>query len=156
MRSHARPHLGNVTFRRRGSADAGSSPAPATRGNGRRRGGWHHPIGGGGTLARRVPRAEDVEMGAVWFVARSQGRRRWRAFAVLAVVAGVLGGLATSLIAGASRSASVVARYSAAQPAVDVRVFGSGLDLKQVRAIPDVARAEVTSYVAMNHVDRDG
>lgn len=95
-------------------------------------------------------------VGAVWFVATSQRRRRRRSIALLAIVAGVLGGLATSLLAGASRSSSVVESYSAAQPAVDVRVFGSGLDRDQLLAIPGVARADVSSYVAMNHVRSDG
>jgi hypothetical protein len=95
-------------------------------------------------------------MGAVSFVAGSQRRRRWRALVLLTVLAGVLGGAATSLVAGASRTASVVDRYSAAQPVVDVQVFGSGVDLAAMLRVPGVVDATVRSYVAMSQVGADG
>jgi hypothetical protein len=74
----------------------------------------------------------------------------------IAVVAGVVGGITTSMIAGASRSSSVVSRYSAALPRVDERVFNSGLSRAQMLAVPGVSYVTPTVYVAMNRVDRTG
>jgi hypothetical protein len=92
----------------------------------------------------------------VRFVAGSQRRRRWGQLLVVAVLAGVVGGIATSLFAGASRSSSVVARYSAAVPRVDLQVFGAGLTRAEILALPGVSRVLPTSYVAMNRVDPNG
>jgi hypothetical protein len=74
----------------------------------------------------------------------------------IAVVAGVVGGIATSMIAGAARSSSVVSRYSAAQPRVDEQVFNSGLSRAQMLAVPGVSNVTSAAYVAMNRVDRTG
>jgi hypothetical protein len=52
-------------------------------------------------------------MAGVGFIARLQRRRRWRSLAAIALVLGLGAGAATSLIAGARRSASVVDRYYA-------------------------------------------
>jgi hypothetical protein len=52
-------------------------------------------------------------MSALSFLARLQLKRRYRALAVLAVVLGVVGGVSTSLIAGARRRQDVGAALRA-------------------------------------------
>ena len=49
--------------------------------------------------------------GAVRMIARTQGRRRWRAAVALTLFVGLAGGLAIGLIAGARRSSTVVDRF---------------------------------------------
>jgi hypothetical protein len=88
-------------------------------------------------------------VGSLAFVARSQARRRWRAVVALTLFAGLLGGLAISLVAGSRRSASVVDRYIAASHRPDVEVYSEWLDREQVLAIPGVERADPTAYVGM-------
>ena len=66
-------------------------------------------------------------MGPTGFLGRAQLRRRWRALGALAVLVGVIGGLAIALVAGSLRSASVVDRYFAAGIPYDLQVFESPL-----------------------------
>src|SRR5688572_16585639 len=88
-------------------------------------------------------------MGPTWFLARAQLRRRWSALAVLAVLVGVIGGLAIALIAGSRRSASVVDRYFDAGIPYDVQTFGTSLSRRDLLDLPGVVRADPTAYVAM-------
>ena len=95
-------------------------------------------------------------MELVLFLARAQLRRRWRALGALAVVVGVIGGLAIALVAGSRRSASVVDRYFAAGIPYDLQVFGPSLTRGDLLDLPGVVRADPSAYVAMMRVSSTG
>jgi hypothetical protein len=95
-------------------------------------------------------------MGYPAVVSRLQIHRRWRNLVVVALFAAIVFGLATALVAGARRSASVVHRYFDATIPYDLTV--GGLDMRQsaLRAIPGVARADRDTYFGSTLVERDG
>jgi len=93
---------------------------------------------------------------SLWFVARAQIRRRWRALVALTVFVGVLGGIAISLVAGSRRSSSVVERYLAAGVPYDLLVFAPWLTQEDVLAIPGVERVDISAYVGLTLVGSDG
>ena len=95
-------------------------------------------------------------MGPIGFLGRAQLRRRWRALGALAVLVGVIGGLAITLVAGSLRSASVVDRYFAAGIPYDLQVFESPLTRSELLDLPGVVRADPSAYVAMVRVASDG
>jgi hypothetical protein len=84
---------------------------------------------------------------SVWFIARTQARRRWRALVALALFVGLIGGLSLSLIAGSRRSASVVDRYFAAGRQYTFEFFAPGISHRQLLAIPGVVRADPSAYL---------
>ena len=83
-------------------------------------------------------------MRAIGFQLRAELRVRWRSWLVLALLAGLLGGVLAATLACARRTDSVVARYRRSSLATDVIVgnggnFGNqGLDLARVRRLPQV------------------
>ena len=95
-------------------------------------------------------------MGSSGFLARAQLRRRWRALAVLTVLVGVIGGLAITLIAGARRSASVVERYFAAGIPYDLQAYVPAMTRAELLDLPEVVRADPSTYVATVWVEPDG
>jgi ABC-type lipoprotein release transport system permease subunit len=76
--------------------------------------------------------------------------------AALAVLIGVIGGLAIALVGGSRRSASVVNRYFAAGIPYDMVVYSPSLTRAALLAIPGVQRADTTAYVAMTRLDSTG
>jgi hypothetical protein len=90
-------------------------------------------------------------MTPVAFVARLQLRRRLWSLVVVALVAGIVGGVATALIAGSRRSSSVVDRYFATGHPYDLSVYAPGLPRPKVLAIPGVRRADPGGYLGMVH-----
>ena len=95
-------------------------------------------------------------MGPAGFVARAQRRRRWRALGALAVLVGVVGGLAIALVAGSRRSASVVDRYFAAGISYDLEVFVPSLTRGELLDLPGVVRADTNVYLGMMRVTPTG
>ena len=95
-------------------------------------------------------------MGSTGFLARAQLRRRWRALVALAVLVGVIGGVAIALIAGSRRSASVVERYFAAGTQYDLQVGQTCLTREELLDLPEVVRADPSAYVGMVRVAPDG
>src|SRR5690348_266112 len=82
-------------------------------------------------------------MTAVWYRFRAELRRRWSLIAVLALLAGLAGGVALAAIAGARRTDTAYDRLVRATDAPDVLVnpdlgSDSGLDARAVEAIPRV------------------
>ena len=81
---------------------------------------------------------------ALWVRARSELRSRLRSWIALAVLAGLVGGIAITAAAGARRTDSAVPRSVAESNFSDVKVqqFGAPtLDYGQVRRLPQVASA---------------
>ncbi len=95
-------------------------------------------------------------MGSIRFLARCQRRRQILALVVLAVLAGTMGGAATSLLAGARRSSTVVDRFFDDAPHYEVLAYAPGLSREQVLAVPGVVRADPLGYVAMMRIDDAG
>lgn len=95
-------------------------------------------------------------MGPAEFVARAQRRRRWRALGALAVLVGVVGGLAIALVAGSRRSASVVDRYFAAGILYDLDVYVPSLTRGELLDLPGVVRADSNAYLGMMRVTPTG
>ncbi len=95
-------------------------------------------------------------MSSVRFLARRQRRRQITALALLAVLAGTIGGAAMSLIAGARRSSSVVDRVFDAVPHYDIAAYAPGLSRQQVLAVAGVERADPEGYLAMMKIDEAG
>jgi ABC-type lipoprotein release transport system permease subunit len=86
-------------------------------------------------------------MGAVRYLARSQARRRWGTLLLVALVLGLVGGVATALVAGASRSSSVVDRFFAAATPYTVQLYAPAITQTQAAALPGVVRADGFSYL---------
>jgi ABC-type lipoprotein release transport system permease subunit len=97
-------------------------------------------------------------MRSVGFVARVQLRGRWRSFVVLTLVIGIVGGIALSLIAGSSRSASVVDRFVSRATHYDLAIYKQSgiLPRATVLAIPGVRRADPAAYLAIMASIPDG
>ncbi|MGZ8805192.1 MAG: hypothetical protein ACXWZG_07835, partial [Microbacterium sp.] len=95
-------------------------------------------------------------MGSVWFIARAQARRRWRALVALTLFVGLIGGLSLSLVAGSRRSATAVDRYFASARKYSFEFFAPGISRAQLLAIPGVVRADPGSYLGMTAVRPDG
>ena len=83
-------------------------------------------------------------------------RRRVGALALLTVVAGLVAGLALSLVAGSRRSASVVDRYFDASIEYDVQLYAPSLTATQIRGIEGVERADPGAYIGGALFDEDG
>lgn len=85
-------------------------------------------------------------MGAVRYLARSQMRRRWTTPVIVALVLGLVGGVATALVAGSRRSASVVDRYFAAGNQYALSMYSPAITQQQASELPGVTRADGFSY----------
>ena len=89
-------------------------------------------------------------MNAVLARLGAEARTRWRAWAVLAALAGLVGGAVVAALAGARRTETAYPRFLAATKAFDVLVTNGGttaenanrvFDFDEIRAHPDVADA---------------
>ncbi len=88
-------------------------------------------------------------MTAVWYRFGAELGRRWKATAVLAVLVGLVGGVALFGVAGARRTASAMERLIDYHRPFDVFVFGKGLDIDAVAALPQVADVDTQSYLLL-------
>ena len=95
-------------------------------------------------------------MGTSGFITRAQRRRRRRATVVLFAIISVVGGLSIALIAGASRTRSVVDRYFAPGTSYDVEAGAAGVTIEQVRAMPGVQGVHRQGYIGAVATRRDG
>jgi hypothetical protein len=95
-------------------------------------------------------------MRSVLFVARVQFVRHVRNLLVIALVAGITGGIAISLIAGSRRSASVVDRYVAQSIPYTETVFAPAIEASVLRSLPGVVRADGSAYLALAARGKDG
>jgi ABC-type lipoprotein release transport system permease subunit len=78
-------------------------------------------------------------MAAVWYRARAELRRRWRATLALALLVGLVGAVVLSVVAGARRSASSYRRFSQISRSADVTLYASDSSrLDQVQRLPEV------------------
>jgi putative ABC transport system permease protein len=94
---------------------------------------------------------------AVATIARSELRRRWRAIAVLGVLAGLVGGVVLGLGAVARRTATAADRLDAASNVADasVLVVGDRALAEQVAALPGVAAAQLGT-MGVGRIDGPG
>ncbi len=85
----------------------------------------------------------------VWARARTELCLRWRATVALAVLVGLVGGVALFGVAAYRRTASAMDRFLAYSRPNDVYVAGDDLDLAAVEALPQVAGADSLAYFLM-------
>ena len=74
----------------------------------------------------------------------------------LAIVAGLIGALAISLIAGSRRSSTAVDRYFDTAPGYDVLVGSPSLNREQLLAVDGVDLVAPSAYLALNVVGDEG
>src|SRR5260221_10998324 len=95
-------------------------------------------------------------MAAVWARLRSDLRNRWRAWALLSLVVGVIAGAALTAAAGARRADSAYPRFVERYQAYDVQLGGIPTDglvqaariRKKIIAFPEVAVYSVSEFVS--------
>lgn len=81
-------------------------------------------------------------MAAVWYRARAELRRRWRAALGLALLVGLVGAVTLTVVAGARRSASAYSRFQATSRSGHVTLyFSDPARLQQVEGLPQVEAA---------------
>src|SRR5215210_4860663 len=95
-------------------------------------------------------------MTAEAFVAGRQRRQRRASQLALALVAGLIGAVAISLIAGSRRSSTAVDRYFDTAPGYDLLVGSPSLDRERLLAVDGVELVAPSAYVALNVVGDDG
>lgn len=95
-------------------------------------------------------------MAAVWYRFGAELGRRWKATAVLAVLVGLVGGVALFGVAGARRAASAMDRFLAYHRPFDVFVFGEEVDVDAVAALPQVADVDTQSFLLLAPSAPDG
>ena len=99
-------------------------------------------------------------MAAVWIRFRSELRSRWRSWLVVAVLAGIAGGLVLTAAAGARRTHSALTRHLVAFrfPDAKVELANDSPDnaesyflprIKRVRSLPEVEASAVTGELAV-------
>ena len=81
-------------------------------------------------------------MGAVRMVAGGEIRRRWKRVVVLVLLVGVVGAVVLSIVAGARRSESALARFNASSRAGDLELTVGDPTASQLRAFGRVAGVE--------------
>jgi len=91
-------------------------------------------------------------MGAAWYRARGELRRRWRAALLLALLVGVAGGAVLTTVAGARRSSSAYERFRTETLASDLDVAVDGPPDWDVEAVADAIR-ELPQVVAVGQLD---
>src|SRR5438309_3530695 len=93
-----------------------------------------------------------AELGAVWARAKASLRAHWRSWAVLTVLAGLAGGVATTAAAGARRTETAYPRFVKATHGFDVFYTNTGtganpgFDLGQAARLPEVVEAVPANY----------
>jgi hypothetical protein len=95
-------------------------------------------------------------MTAEAYVAGRQRRERRASHVALAIVAGLIGAVAISLIAGSRRSSTVVDRYFDTAPGYDVLVGSRSLNREQRLAVDGVELVAPSAYLALNVVRDEG
>jgi len=83
-------------------------------------------------------------VGAVWQLAGSELRRRWRSVVLLALLVGIVGGIVLATVAGARRTSSALARFNSSSRAATVQLQVPGATAAQLRAFGQVP--EVSSF----------
>jgi ABC-type antimicrobial peptide transport system permease subunit len=93
-------------------------------------------------------------MGAVWLRLRAELRHQWRAWLALAVLLGVIGGIALTAAAGARRTDTAYPRFLRASHAAQLAVFpalsGFGGYFRAVARLPEVSSAASTAFLQMS------
>lgn len=103
-------------------------------------------------------------MSAVWIRFGAELRNRWRSWLVLAVLAGLAGGVVIAAAAGARRTETAYPRFLAATRAADVIMtngtayanLNSQFDFETVRRLPQVAEAVKFGYYVVSGGARGG
>ncbi len=95
-------------------------------------------------------------MSAAWVWARSELGRRWKATAVLAVLVGLVGGVAMFGVAGYRRTASAMDRFLDYSRPTNAFVYAEDLDLDSVEALDQVVDADAGAYFLMAPTTADG
>jgi hypothetical protein len=94
------------------------------------------PPGAGSRGGAAETRARDITVSAAWFWCRRSLRLRLRAYAAVAVLLALLGGLTLASFAGARRTASAYPRFREAGRALDVQVNAGDFEAEH----PDAAK----------------
>src|SRR5882672_5902484 len=93
-------------------------------------------------------------MGAVWLRLRAELRHQWRAWLALAVLLGVIGGIALTAAAGARRTDTAYPRFlrasHAAQLAVLPTLSGFGGYFRAVARLPEVSSSASAAFLQMS------
>jgi hypothetical protein len=95
---------------------------------------------------------------AVWIRFRAELRTRWKAWLVLAVLAGIAGGLVIGVMAGARRTDSAVDRHAEVHRLPDLAVNMSGQSpyFEQVARLPQVVGAGLAAWLVVVGRTREG
>src|SRR5215472_15280509 len=93
-------------------------------------------------------------MGAVWLRLRAELRHQWRVWLALAVLLGVIGGIALTAAAGARRTDTAYPRFLRASHAAQLAVFpaGSGFGgyFRAVARLPEVSSSASAAFLQMS------
>ena len=93
-------------------------------------------------------------MGAVWLRLRAELRHQWRVWLALAVLLGVIGGIALTAAAGARRTDTAYPRFLHASHAAQLAVFpprsGFGGYFHAVARLPQVSSAASAAFLQMS------
>src|SRR5215470_13571386 len=93
-------------------------------------------------------------MGAVWLRLRAELRRQWRAWLALAVLLGVIGGIALTAAAGARRTDTAYPRFLRRSNAADLLVSParSGFHgyFRAIARLPEVASSDSAMFLQMS------
>jgi hypothetical protein len=97
-------------------------------------------------------------MGAIWYRARAELRRRWVSTVVLVLLAGLAGGIVLASVAGARRTSTAMDRFVAFNKPGHLFLFDESgeLDEEAITALPQVTATARASYVLMAPAGPDG
>jgi hypothetical protein len=97
-------------------------------------------------------------VGAIWYRARSELRRRWAGTIVLALLVGVAGGAVLTAVAGARRTDTALDRFVEYHrpTTLELGLGSEGLDPEAVARLPQVAATGRAAYVLMAPARPDG
>jgi hypothetical protein len=97
-------------------------------------------------------------MGAIWYRARAELRRRWASTLVLALLAGVAGGIVVASVAGARRTASAMDRFVEFNRPGHLFLYDEAgtLDEEAVTALPQVEATSRAAYVLLTPAGPNG
>jgi len=84
-------------------------------------------------------------MAAVWYRARAELRRRWRAALGLALLVGLVGAVTLTVVAGARRSASAFSRFQTTPRSGDVTLYAS--DPGRLQRVEGLAQVEAVGRI---------
>jgi hypothetical protein len=93
-------------------------------------------------------------MGAVWLCLRAELRHQWRVWLALAVLLGVIGGIALTAAAGARRTDTAYPRFLRASHAAQLAVFparsGFGGYFRDMARLPEVSSSASAAFLQMS------